>query len=528
MTSNTKELELKESGLLLLKWMEDARKGEEDILFVIGAGLSMSGYNTAPSGWHVAEKYERFLRSQGEDIPESITGNIAKLYEFFCYPEVNGKKEFSMKQHNNFIKNITTNSGSYRFIGEPNFQHRTLINEVQESDGNIRLYSLNLDEYFDIAESISDYEKVEEVINVYDLLDKSPKDNIFRNWRILAAHGKNNVGTRSVWSDGLLTSPLLEKDDSPEYLKEERRLLEKALDCIKEGPNFSKVIFVGLKAPLTYLITTLKSKVKEDFEWAWINPYDSPEEWVYKDSGNLFSNENGHWFKNSLDNILWESQANFYERWLSISCSMNQSNIPLLKKYRTHNLETMFVESIYRARRIYKEGLNRLSTAEWNTESIKTLNKNNHTYRYPELEDDFKYIDSNLGLALHKFYIEKIELMQHPNEYFPNLSIAGKQSEVNPISAHVFKFDPTAPENKIADGIARSFDGVIIRPTHRHIIVIDIQYYHIENLVKAIENAVEHRFPNDYKYIDIIKFEQLDEFLVNNDFTKSPVRARRP
>jgi len=528
LTNEVQKLDLKDGGSLLLNWLDDARNGEEDILFISGAGLSMTGYNVAPSGWDISNKYESYLRSQGEDIPESISGDVAKLYEFFCYPEINGKRRFSMEQHNNFIKNITTNRGHHRFIGEPNFQHRSLINEVHESKGKVRVYSLNLDEYFEIAESIADNVEGNIVINVADLLDKSSKENVFREWRIIAAHGKNNVNTRSVWSESLLTSSSLKEGDSPEHLKGERELLEKALECINNGPSFSKIIFVGLAAPLTYLMTALKDKVKDNFEWAWVNPYDSPREWVYKGSEEIFNNENGYWLENSLNELLWYAQAKFYERWLSVSCNINQDKIPLLDKYKSNDLKPTFVESIYRARRIYDVGIEKFLTVQANNESIKFLNRNNYVYEYPEQDSNYKFYDSNLGFALHKLYIKDIELIQHPNEFSPNLTVAGKQFNENPISAHIFKFDLTVPEDKIANGIAITFDGVIIRPTHLHIIVIDVQYYHIENLIKAIQEAVKDRFPNDYKFIDVIKFDELDAFLDNQDFTKPPVRARRP
>ncbi|MEW9502159.1 hypothetical protein [Jeotgalibacillus marinus] len=527
LTNEVQKLDLKAGGSLLSKWLNHARKGEEDILFIIGAGLSMTGYNVAPSGWDVSNMYENYLRAQGEVIPGSISGDIAKLYEYFCYPTIDGERQFSMDQHNNFIKCITTNRGQHRFIGQPNFQHRSLINEVIESKGRVRVYSLNLDAYFEVAESISDDLESDIVINVSDLLDKSNKENIFREWRILAAHGKNNINTRSVWSESLLTRPL--SNDFPEYLEGEKKLLEKSLNCIKNGPNFNKVVFVGLAAPLTYLMTSLKNKVKDNFEWAWINPYDSPKEWVYKDTEKLFNNENGYWLKNSLDDLLWFAQAEFYERWLSVSCSINQDKIPLLDKYKSDDLKPTFVESIYRARRIYDVGIEKFLTAHSNFESIKVLNKNNHIYKYPGLDGNYKFYDSNLGFALHKLYIKNIELIQNSNEYAPNLTVAGRQFDANPISAHIFKFDPTVPEDKVANGIAITFDGVIIQPTHRHIIVIDVKYdQFINNLIKAIFEAVKERFPNEYMYIDVVKVEELEEFLNDQNFTKPPVRARRP
>ncbi|SFB37691.1 hypothetical protein SAMN04488072_12123 [Lentibacillus halodurans] len=177
----------------------------------------------------------------------------------------------------------------------------------------------------------------------------------------------------------------------------------------------------------------------------------------------------------------------------------------------------------------FNSGIEKLSTAHSNFEAIKALNKNNHVYKYPELDSNNKFNDSNLGLALHKLYIEDIGLIQNPNEFAPNLTIAGKQFKENPISAHIFKFKPTVPEDKIANGIAMTFDGVIIQPTHRHIIVIDVQYYYyINNLIKAVLEAVEKRFPNEYKYIHVIKVDELEKFLNDQDFTKPPMRARRP
>ncbi|MFB4166870.1 hypothetical protein [Virgibacillus sp. JSM 102003] len=529
LTNEIQKLNLKDGGSLLSKWLNEARQGEEDILFIIGAGLSMTGYSVAPSGRDVSNIYENYLRGQGEVIPESISGDISKLYEYFCYPNIDGERQFSMEKHNNFIKCITTNKGQHRFIGVPNFQHRSLINEVMESNGKVRVYSLNLDEYFEVAESISDSKQSDIVINVADLLDKSSKENVFREWLILAAHGKNNINTRSVWSESLLTSPLSNEGYFPEFLKGEKELLEKSLNCIKNGPNYSKVVFVGLAASLTYLMTALKDKVKDNFEWAWINPYDSPREWVYKDTEELFNNENGYWLQNSLDDLLWFSQAEFYERWLSVSCNIDQDKIPLLEKYKSDDLKPTFVESIYRARRIYDVGIERFLTAHSNFESIKVLNKNSHIYKYPELDGNYKFYDSNLGFALHKLYIKDIELIQNPNEYAPNLTVAGRQFDANPISAHIFKFDPTVPEDKIANGIAITFDGVIIQPTHRHITVIDVQYYQfIDSLIKAILEAVKERFPNEYKYIDVLKVDDLEKFLNGQDFTKPPVRARRP
>lgn len=520
-------LKIDNGGELLLDWLDKARNDAGRILFVCGAGLSVTGPTPAPLGWHVGEAYENYLRTKGLQIPAEISGNIAKLYEHFCYPEENGIRNFSIEKHNEFIDGITSRDHAFRFSGKPNFQHHSLFNEVIEGKGNIRIYSLNLDEFFDVASIVSETGSSNLVVNAADLIDKHVSSSIFREWNVLAAHGKNIKNQQSVWSDSLLINSI--DKTVPEHLLNEKKIITKAIECIKQGPFFDKIVFVGVSAPLTYLISTLKDKLAKDFQWAWINPFDPPQEWlINSELGKTFNESNGDWVKAGLTECLWQAQSTYYHRWLSASCNENTTDIPLLLKYSSQGHKKTLVESIYRARRIYDKGIQSFADSEKNPDLLSAINDNKDVYNYPSLVSGNKYKDASLGVSLHKLFLSSVELTISSSDTLPQLTVANKISDIAPISAHIFKFEPILPDDKVAAGIAKTFDGVFINSNHRHIIIIDVQHYDLQNLIRAIEVEIISRFPNDYKYIDVTTTDNLDQYLVSCDFTMPPMRARRP
>ncbi|RKL64859.1 hypothetical protein CR203_24025 [Salipaludibacillus neizhouensis] len=516
-----------DGGNLLLEWLDNARNHDESVLFICGAGLSMTGATPAPSGWHVGEAYENYLRTKGIDIPSEKSGDISKLYEYFCYPEVKGIKVFSNEKHNEFIDAITSRNHLFRFSGRPNFQHHSLLNEVLEAKGNIRIYSLNLDEFFDVASIFSENGPHNLVVNGANLKEEPISNRIFRDWKILAAHGKNIKNEQSVWSENILVNSM--DDEVPKHLLAEKQIITKAIECIKQGPYFEKVIFVGVAAPLTYLINDLKEKLTENFQWAWFNPFKPPQEWlINSDLEKTFNETNGVWVETGLTECLWNAHSTFYQRWLSTSCNENITDIPLLQKYSNESHKKTLVESIYRARRIYDKGLQSFVENKKNPEFLSEISDSRDVYSYPQMLTGNRYEDSNLGESLHKLFLSRIELSRSPSENFPELTVANKISDSAPISAHIFKFNSLVPENEVAIGIARTFDGVFINSNHRHIIIIDVQLYNIENLIRAVETEVTRRFPSDYKYIDVTTADQLDMYLDSHDFSLPPERARRP
>jgi hypothetical protein len=516
-----------QGGKMLFDWLEDSRDLGKPILFVCGAGISMTGSSPAPSGWKVGDAYESYLRSKGVEIPEDISGNIARLYEHFCYEnDAEDNRVFSYKKHNEFIEAITNRNNEFYFSGKPNFQHRSLVNEVLEANGNIRIYSLNLDEFFDVAGVISHKLPRDSIVNAGDLLDKHRSNPIFQNWRILAAHGKNIKNTRSVWSENILANDL--DTNTPAYLDGEKEILLKAVECISEGPYYDKVIFVGLAAPLNYLMKTLAAKLSPSIQWTWINPFEEPKDWLIRDGKGAFNEENGDWIKSSLTDCLWQAQAIFYERWLSSSCSLNISEIALLQKYSQESYKKVLVESLYRARRIYDNGVRSLIDCRSNPDLLSYYNDCNEVYSYPQKISGNKYSDIFLGEALHKLFQSEVKLDRGFGTKFPRLTIAGRSSENAPVSAHIFKFEKIVPDNEVAYGIAKTFDEVFIDPNHRHIVIIDVKNYEISSLARAISEEIAHRFPNDYKYIDVITSNDLDTYLNDNNFSNPPVRGKRP
>lgn len=518
---------LVEGGGLLFDWLDKAKNQGERILFICGAGISMTGSSPAPAGWNVGSSYENFLRNQGESIPTNISGNIAKLYEYFCYPKnENGDKSFSKEKHNEFIDAITTPIHDFNFSGRPNFQHNSLLNEVIDSKGNIRIYSLNLDEFFDIAAAISGSKPQDVVVNAADLIGKHKSDRVFSDWSILAAHGKNVKNTNSVWSEGVLIGDIGE--DSTDHLSAERKILESSVNCINEGPYYDKIIFVGIAAPLSYLINPLKKKLTPKFQWIWINPFDEPQEWLINSEENLFNENNGNWIKTGLTESLWQAHARFYERWLRSSCNGDTEKLPLLERYKNERHKKVLVESIYRARRIYDNGIKGILNTNKNRELLDNMNDDHEVYTYPHLVSGNRYHDSFLGESLHKLFLSKIELSRNPSEKSPQLTIANKFSEVAPVSVHIFKFELVISDAEVAQGIAKTFDDAFIDPNHRHVIIIDVKHYDIKNLIKAINLELSTRFPNDYSFIDVVTSKSLDGFLNDNDFSNPPERALRP
>lgn len=516
-----------EGGNLIHDWLNRSRYHDERTLIVCGAGLSMTGANPAPSGWHVGDAYENSLRMNGNQIPEAITGNIAKLYEHFCYPiDEEGNKIFSQKKHDEFIESITASNHIFRFSGRPNFQHHSLLNEVIESNGNIRIYSLNLDEFFEVASIFSESYSGSIVVNATELVNKPKSHRVFSDWRILAAHGKNALGQQSVWSESLLVNDI--NEPLHDHLHGEKQIIRNAVECIKQGPYYEKVIFVGVAAPLTYLINILKGKLTDECEWVWINPFTPPQEWLINNLESPFKESNGNWIQAGLTECLWQAHSNFYLSWLSASCGMNIESIPLIRKYENHNHKKTLVESIYRARRIYDKGIQSVVSSSNNQELLSSMNDNKDVYSYPNVVSGNKYQDSNLGIALHKLFLSTVELTSSSTERAPQLTVANKISDIAPISAHIFKFELSLPDNKVAEGIARTFDEAFISPNHRHIIIIDVQSISIHNLVKAIETELISRFPNNYMYIDVTTTGELDTYLNSCNFSIPPERAMRP
>lgn len=515
-------------GNLIGQWLEDAKNNNGDLLIVCGAGISMTGASPAPTGWHTGEAYENYLRKEKKkSIPSEVSGDIAKLYEHFCYPlNANGEKAFSQQAHNEFIDAITHSNHSFKFSGTPNFQHKSLVNEVLEAEGNIRVYSLNMDEFFEVATKLSNNKAEELIINAADLVGGGKKNKIFRDWNILAAHGKNIKGQQSVWSQTLLSSSIDEVVEG--YLSEEKKIIEMSIECIQQAPYFKRVIFVGLAAPLTYLIEKLVGKLTDDFEWAWINPRNSPREWLVNEPTRTFTEKNGEWIQSGLTECLWTAHSNFYKKWFSVTCKTNIEDIPLLGRYPTYKHDMPLVESVYRARRIYDLGFATLEEVENNLEMLYEIDSNNNVYRYPQRTTGNQYHDEVLGVSLHKLFAKGIKLAYSTSYENPKLTTAVKVSENFPISAHILKVHKMIPENIIANGISKTFESIDLNPDHRHIIIIDNDRNTWPSLARAIEQEMSKSFPKDFNFVSVVFSEELDEFIASPEFNSTLARTWRP
>lgn len=517
------------AGEILLEWLEDCKNKRKNTLIICGTGISMTGFNTAPSGWKVGSGYESFLRSKGIEVPDHIKEDVAQLYQYFCYPDNGtGSKSFSHERHEEFIEVLNSPTNIHQLIGKANFQHSSIVNDVIESDGFLRVYSLNLDDYFETAYSNRGYPPSHFFVNASDLVNIDISDNIFRDWRILAAHGKNKRSSRSVWSSSLLNNEL-GCPDIPDYLEGEKNILERSKECINQGPFFQRVIFVGLAAPLKYLVG--KIKLSKDFEWLWINPYESPKEWLINNEEHKFTEVNGNWVKDGLDKCLLIAHYKFYERWFSIACNKNSNDISLLNHYVTAEHKLNFIQGLFRARRIYDSGISKLIESYKNSEAVSSLNDNVEIFRYPRKIDTHKYEDINLGFSLHILDENGLRLMRlSDNLKHPKLTVATNDNYYFcPVTVHLLKINSFVVEDKFANGIASTFEGVILNPNHRHILVLDVdEAIYIDNLIIAIEQELKHRFPKFYIEIYVRKFSDLEDLLKSIDFNEVPLRPRRP
>ena len=515
-------------GNLIGQWLEDAKKNNGDLLIVCGAGISMTGASPAPTGWLTGEAYENYLRDEKEaSIPSEVSGDIAKLYEHFCYPlNADGEKVFSQQAHNEFIDAITNSNHSFKFSGSPNFQHESLVNEVLEAKGNIKVYSLNMDEFFEVATTLSNNKPEELIINAAELVGLRKEDKIFRNWNILAAHGKNIKDQQSVWSQTLLSSSIDEAVE--EHLSNEKRIIEMSIKCIQQAPHFKRVVFVGLAAPLTYLIEKLVGKLVDDFEWAWINPHNGPREWLLNEPTHTFNENNGEWIQTGLTECLWTAHSNFYKKWFSVTCKTNIEDIPLLSRYPTYKQDMPLVESVYRARRIYDLGFPTFEEVENNLEMLYSIDKSNRVYRYPQRKTGNQYHDEVLGVSLHKLFTKGIKLAYSTSYENPKLTTAVKMSDNSPISAHILKVHKMIPENIIANGISKTFESSDLNPDHRHIIIIDNDRNTWPSLARAIEQEMSKNFPKDYNLVSVVFSEELDNFIASPEFDSTLARTRRP
>jgi hypothetical protein len=521
-------LDSNSGGEIIYEWLELTRNGSKKTLIVCGAGISMTGANPAPSGWHAGFAYENYLRMHGVTIPFEVSGDIAKLYEFFCYEEDDlGNKVFSQVKHNQFIDAITDRANDFYFSGKPNFQHDSLINEVVEAGDNLRIYSLNLDEFFDNSGVLATIDVDKTVINASELITRHKSDALFRDWKILAAHGKNVKNSQSVWSHNILSDD--GELNTPSYLNGEKDILLKALQCIEGGPYYDYIIFVGLAAPLNYLMKTLIDKLSDGVQWIWINPFDAPKEWLLENEGKPFSEENGEWIKASLAECLWIAQSIFYERWFNNSCSLNSYEIPIVQKYSDIRYKQNLVESLFRARRIFDNGIVALKNTVKNRELVDSFDSRKDIYSYPQKISGNQYSDNSLGMTLHNLYKKEIELDYSFNSRFPALTVAGKVSKNFPISTHVFKVNNYISNDEIAFGIAATFDKTFIDPDHRHVVVLDVHSNsQIPNLTIAIKDELKKRFPLNFVYIDVMVATELEEYLDIQNFDEPPSRGSRP
>ncbi|STO09271.1 hypothetical protein [Exiguobacterium aurantiacum] len=517
-----------EGSKLIGKWLDEAKNKNGNLLFICGAGISMTGISVAPTGRGAGEAYENYLRiEKGASIPSEVTGDIAKLYEYFCYPmNEDGEKSFSQESHNEFISAITDSNHSFEFSGKPNFQHKSLVNEVLEAKGSIRVYSLNMDEFFEVATTLSSNKPEELIVNAADLVELPKFNKVFRDWNILAAHGKNIKNQQSVWSQTLLSKSIYETVDK--HLTEEKKILEMSMECLLQAPYFKRVVFVGLAAPLTYLIEKLREKLEDDFEWAWINPYTEPQKWLLSDPSRTFNEENGEWIKAGLTDCLWTAYSNFYKKWFSVTCQRNIEDIPLLDIYPTPQRDMSLVEQVYRGRRIYDLGFATLTEVANNIERLHEIDADKDVYQYPQRTNGNQYHDAVLGASLHKLFEKGIKLTNSGADENPKLTIAVKVSETYPVSAHILKVNNKVPENIIANGISKTFESIILNPDHRHIIVIDNDREAWPSLIRAIEQEMSKSFPKDYNLVSVVFSEELDEFISNTEFKAPPARIRRP
>lgn len=515
-------------GELIGRWLEEAKNTNNNLLFICGAGISMTGTFPGPTGWHVGDAYENYLRgNRGEVVPPEISGDLAKLYEHFCYPiNESQKKVFSQEAHNEFIEAITDSSNSFRFSGKPNFQHMSLVNEVIESKGKVRVYSLNMDEFFEFANTFVYESSKDLVVNAAELMHCERDNSSFREWGILAAHGKNLKNQQSVWSHTLLSNPI--DQDIDEHLINEKKILEASLECLQQAPYFKRVVFVGLAAPLTYLIEKLKVKLSPNFEWIWINPFANPQSWLLDDPGKKFNEDNGEWIKAGLTECLWTAHSNFYKKWFSVTCKENADNIPLLRRYFTPQHDIALVEKVYRARRIYDLGFEIFQKVDSNLEMLHSIDADKSVYSYPEKTSGNQYSDQILGYALHKLFEKGIKFTNSGAFEHPKLTIAVKTSEEYPFSVHILKVNRAVPENIIANGISKTFESIILNPDHRHIIVIDSNEDVMPGLTRAIEEEIATRFPKDYNLIDVVFSNHLEEFITRIETNSKPIRTRRP
>ena len=528
---NKRSLSAEEGGRQLDRWFYDAREGRDtNVLVICGAGVSMGGATPGPSGARISCAYENYLVGRGETIPDGIAGDLGKLYECFCYPKINGVPEFNQRKHDEFAEAVTRPSAGFRFCGRPNSSHKSLEREVRRC-GYTRVYSVNVDEFFSLAEVTDlDDERNDNaaVVNAAELTGRPDADRRYRDWGILAAHGRLAAGAPSVWSHRVLSTPLDMADTAKDPWDRERQILQAAIKCIGQGPHYHRVVFAGVCSPLSYLLAPLRERVSGEFEWMWINPCVRPQGWLLC-SGFGYEQTNGDWVEAGFADVLTYSHFFAYKRWVLVSCHATRGEPGVIGAHR-HGGEEEFVKSIHRARRIFTKAQCLLSSERGDTQKLDAYHKCNEPYDPPVTASTNDYRDAPLAVALSCLHDHGIRLSSDPGNGYPVLTVAVSQ-DMN-VSAHVFLLDQwCSSPHALVSGIAETYSRLSIRPGNFHVVVIAASTSDdadVVTLQRMLQEEVRRRLPRQKLSAEVVMHRGLASYLDRKEKECLKMRARNP
>lgn len=455
-------------GETLQEWLSNAEsRTGPSLLIVCGAGVSLDPAIPGPTGKALCDEYEQMLRSRsGVTIPNDIVGDLGKLYDHFCYNASSGTPKFDESEYQRFKSAITTRSSRFSFTGPPGTIHKILERESCSDHGNVRVYSLNMDQFFELAGCIVMHgpSAPKDVEDAAALADNPNGDNApFMNWRVLAAHGKvatSSSSAVSVWSHTVLSGNLDPRQDDWER---ELRVLRAAVRCIRSVPyRYSHVVFAGICYPVHYLVPPLLDMCLEGFEWMWVNPCHAPQRWLLGVVGDQrsFTASNGCWVKAGLREVLINSCFARYRNWIRVSCRANSLSTPLVEQF-TNSLGTreFFVRSVDRARRIFyfSDRITRCDGLQ--PDGLAACDESRDPFDPPHLRSSSGYDDRALGQCLETLHGRGITIHANPGGMYPRFTVAISGTDVKR-SAQVFRVDPSVAPERIADAIAGTLVGV--------------------------------------------------------------------